>query len=132
MTWQSEMDELRRREAMAEELGGPERVKRQHAGGRMRALDATQKRVCHLALEIQDHDVGLLRAHGLEGGVGIWHADLEHLLETRTLRELKGIFDDNGLRHLELEFLMDWFLDPDDERRREADRIRTLLWAAAA
>src|SRR5258708_11274517 len=35
MSWQSEMDELRRRESLAEELGGPERVKRQHAGGRM-------------------------------------------------------------------------------------------------
>ncbi|HXU87250.1 MAG TPA: carboxyl transferase domain-containing protein, partial [Methylomirabilota bacterium] len=35
MTWQSEMDELRRREALAEELGGPERVKRQHDGGRL-------------------------------------------------------------------------------------------------
>jgi len=29
------MDELRRREAFAEELGGPERVKRQHDGGRL-------------------------------------------------------------------------------------------------
>jgi len=34
MNWQSEMDELRRREAFSEELGGPERVKRQHEGGR--------------------------------------------------------------------------------------------------
>ena len=34
MDWQKEMDELRRREQLAEELGGPERVKRQHDGGR--------------------------------------------------------------------------------------------------
>ena len=34
MNWQSEMDDLKRREAFAEELGGPERVKRQHDGGR--------------------------------------------------------------------------------------------------
>src|SRR6266511_3660532 len=34
MNWQSEMDELRRRESFVEELGGPERVKRQHEGGR--------------------------------------------------------------------------------------------------
>ena len=65
-------------------------------------------------------------------GLGIWHADLEHLLESRTLPELKQIFDDNGLRHLELEFLMDWFLDEDDERRRESDRIREILFDAAA
>src|SRR5204862_380564 len=35
MDWQSEMDELRRREGLAEQLGGPERVKRQHDGGRL-------------------------------------------------------------------------------------------------
>jgi len=65
-------------------------------------------------------------------GLGIWHADLEHLLETRTLRKLKEIFDANGLRHLELEFLMDWFLDPDDERRIVSDGTRALLLEAAA
>jgi acetyl-CoA carboxylase carboxyltransferase component len=35
MDWQEELAELRRREAMAEALGGPERVKRQHEGGRL-------------------------------------------------------------------------------------------------
>src|SRR5712671_6318396 len=45
MSWQSEMDELRRREAMAEELGGPERVKRQHAGGRMTIRERIAKLV---------------------------------------------------------------------------------------
>src|SRR5712692_9787805 len=34
MTWKSEMDELKRREEFAERLGGAERVKRQHDGGR--------------------------------------------------------------------------------------------------
>lgn len=34
MSWQSELDELKRREAFAEQLGGPERVKRQKDGGR--------------------------------------------------------------------------------------------------
>ncbi len=65
-------------------------------------------------------------------GLGIWHADLEHILETRTLAEVKGLLDANGLRHLELEFLMDWFLDPDDERRRTSDATRALLFDAAA
>jgi sugar phosphate isomerase/epimerase len=65
-------------------------------------------------------------------GLGIWHADLEHILETRTLAEVKGLLDANGLRHLELEFLMDWFLDPDDERRRASDATRALLFDAAA
>jgi sugar phosphate isomerase/epimerase len=64
-------------------------------------------------------------------GIGLWHADLEHVLETRTLGDVASLFDEYGLRHLELEFLMDWFLDPTDERRREGDRVRTLLWDAA-
>jgi sugar phosphate isomerase/epimerase len=65
-------------------------------------------------------------------GLGIWHTDLEHVLETRTLPEVKALFDEFDLRHLELEFLMEWFLEPGDERRRESDRIRALLWEAAA
>jgi sugar phosphate isomerase/epimerase len=65
-------------------------------------------------------------------GLGIWHADLQHALETRSLEEMKQVFDANGLRYLELEFIMDWFLDEDDERRRESDKIRALLFEAAA
>jgi sugar phosphate isomerase/epimerase len=65
-------------------------------------------------------------------GIGIWHADLEHILETRTLAELKTLLDDHGLEHLELECLLDWFLDPTDESRRAADATRKLLFEAAA
>jgi len=64
-------------------------------------------------------------------GLGIWHADLQHVLETQSLREMKETFDDSGLRYLELEFLMDWFLDEDDERRQASDEIRELLFDAA-
>ena len=65
-------------------------------------------------------------------GIGIWHADLEHVLERHTLREMKQMLDDHGLRHLELEFLMDWFLDEDDDRRKASDKNRRLLFDAAA
>jgi len=65
-------------------------------------------------------------------GIGLWHADLEHLLETQTFGEMRKILDDHGLDQLELEFLGDWFLDPKDERRRAADRTRALLFEAAA
>jgi sugar phosphate isomerase/epimerase len=65
-------------------------------------------------------------------GIGLWHADLEHILETRTLDEVKALLGEHDLRYLELEFVMDWFVDPGDERRRESDRIRKLLWEAAA
>jgi sugar phosphate isomerase/epimerase len=64
-------------------------------------------------------------------GIGIWHADLEHVLATRDLSEIKQILDDNGLRYLELEFLTDWFLESGDDRRKAADSRRRLLLEAA-
>ena len=35
MTWQPELDELRRREALAERMGGPEKIGRQRDAGRL-------------------------------------------------------------------------------------------------
>src|SRR3984957_19083912 len=35
MSWQPEMDELRRRQEMNRRMGGPDKVKRQHDGGRL-------------------------------------------------------------------------------------------------
>ena len=58
-------------------------------------------------------------------GFGIWHADLEHVLRTRTLKEMKQILDDNGIKYIELEFLTDWFLDGD--RKRQSDICKKLL-----
>jgi sugar phosphate isomerase/epimerase len=64
-------------------------------------------------------------------GLGLWHADLLHILEERGLRELRTILDDAGMVYLELEFLWDWFLDPGTEERRLSDlRRRALLEAA--
>src|SRR5688500_12886362 len=54
MDWQKEMDELRRREAFAEQLGGPERVKRQHDGGRL----TIRERVDRLADAGSFHELG--------------------------------------------------------------------------
>jgi len=65
-------------------------------------------------------------------GIGLWHADLEKVLETRSLSEVKQLLDDNGLEYLELEFLMDWFLDLGDERRDASDTVRAQLFEAAA
>ena len=64
-------------------------------------------------------------------GIGIWHADLEHMLETRSLADIAAVIDEYGMRNLELEFLGDWFLDPGDERRRAADKTREMVFAAA-
>jgi sugar phosphate isomerase/epimerase len=62
-------------------------------------------------------------------GFGIWHADLDHILERRTLKEMKQILDDNGIKHIELEFLTDWFLD--GQRRRNSDTRKHKLFEAA-
>ncbi len=35
MSWQSEVDELRRRQEIARQMGGPDRVAKQHAKGRL-------------------------------------------------------------------------------------------------
>jgi sugar phosphate isomerase/epimerase len=63
-------------------------------------------------------------------GLGLWHADLEHQLESSTLADIRKALDDNGLRCYELEFLWDWFVD--DEDRPAADRQRQMLFEAAA
>jgi sugar phosphate isomerase/epimerase len=62
-------------------------------------------------------------------GIGIWHTDLAHVLETRTLKEMKSILDDNGMKYLELEFLTDWFLE--GEKKAVSDRWKHLLLEAS-
>ncbi|MCI2415935.1 sugar phosphate isomerase/epimerase [Saccharopolyspora sp. K220] len=65
-------------------------------------------------------------------GLGLWHADLAHLLEHRSLAEIGQIFRDHGLDVLEIEFLNDWFLDPGTPGRQASDETRKLLFDAAA
>ena len=62
-------------------------------------------------------------------GIGIWHTDLEHILQKRTLQEMKSILDDNDIKHLELEFIADWFLD--GARKAESDSRRKRLFEAS-
>lgn len=62
-------------------------------------------------------------------GIGIWHTDLEHILQHRTLQEMKSILDDNGIKHVELEFITDWFLD--GARKAESDSRRKRLFEAS-
>lgn len=64
-------------------------------------------------------------------GMGIWHADLYHILETRSLQEMKQILDDNGIVHVELEFLFDWFMPDGTEEKKRSDAEKAKLLAAA-
>ena len=63
-------------------------------------------------------------------GIGLWHADLAHLLERYTLQEMKQILDGNGMKHLELEFLTDWFVE--GAQKKISDERKKLLMSAAA
>jgi sugar phosphate isomerase/epimerase len=65
-------------------------------------------------------------------GLGLWHADTQHQLETRTLKEMKQIFDDAGLKYLEVEFLADFFARPGTAERAASDQLRRLLFDTAA
>ena len=67
MTWEKELGELRRREAMAEEMGGAEKVARQHARGKQDA----RKRISDLL------DSNSFREIGKIAGRGSYNADGE-------------------------------------------------------
>jgi sugar phosphate isomerase/epimerase len=65
-------------------------------------------------------------------GLGLWHADVAHQLETRSLKEMKSIFDDAGLRYLEVEFLWEFFVPEGEPKRTDSDRLRRQLFETAA
>ena len=65
-------------------------------------------------------------------GLGLWHADIEHQLESTTLEEMKSVFDDAGLEYLEVEFLDNFWIDPRDPLRAASDERRRLLFTTAA
>src|SRR5215469_5274205 len=56
MGWQPELDELRERERQALELGGTERVKRQHEGGRL----TVRERIDALVDRASFHEIGAI------------------------------------------------------------------------
>jgi acetyl-CoA carboxylase carboxyltransferase component len=60
VSWEAEIEELRRREAMARELGGPERVERQHASGRM----TVRERIDRLLDRGSFHETGAIAGVG--------------------------------------------------------------------
>jgi sugar phosphate isomerase/epimerase len=62
-------------------------------------------------------------------GMGIWDQDLDHVRKTRSLKEMKQILDDNGMKYVELEFLRDWFLE--GERKKKSDFEKKKFFEAA-
>jgi sugar phosphate isomerase/epimerase len=64
-------------------------------------------------------------------GLGLWHTDIEHQLESSTLAEMSKIFADAGLTLFETEFLTDFFAEP-GPGRADSDTRRRLLFSTAA
>lgn len=62
-------------------------------------------------------------------GIGLKHADLIAVAARYGFAGMRSILRDNGIKHLELEALFDWFTD--GERRRESDIVRKDLLTAA-
>ena len=82
--WRPEIEELRRREAMAHEMGGPEKVARQHAAGRLTVREGREPApMRHHALQVPPSvgDVTLVderfvaAAHECGLAVHVWTID---------------------------------------------------------
>ncbi len=71
MNWASELEELRRREAMAEKMGGEDKLVRQHARGKMDA----RARLAALCDDGSFREIGTIAGHGQYDENG----DLEHV-----------------------------------------------------
>ena len=56
MTWQVELDDLRRRERLAQAMGGPDKIKRQHDGGRL----TVRERITGLVDRGSFHEIGAI------------------------------------------------------------------------
>ena len=67
MSWEAEIDELRRREALARKLGGAERVERQHSSGRLTVRERIERLL----------DVDSFHETGAIAGVGEYGPDGE-------------------------------------------------------
>ena len=66
MSWQDEIDELRRREELAHRMGGPERIQRQHDNGRL----TVRERIDLLLDTDSFHEIGALAGRSAYDGDG--------------------------------------------------------------
>jgi sugar phosphate isomerase/epimerase len=63
-------------------------------------------------------------------GIGLHHADTMHTADKIGLPEMRRILDGNGIKYVELEFLLNWF--EEGERRQESDKMRREIFSVAA
>lgn len=62
-------------------------------------------------------------------GMGLWHADIVEIRRSYSFQQMKQILNDNGIVHIEVEWLLDWFCT--GTRRDASDKTRALLLEAA-
>jgi sugar phosphate isomerase/epimerase len=60
-------------------------------------------------------------------GMGLVHADLMASAKRLGMQGLKRVLSDQGIEHVEVEFLENWYLDAGDPRRKTSDRVRQEL-----
>jgi sugar phosphate isomerase/epimerase len=65
-------------------------------------------------------------------GMGLVHEDLVAVAGRIGYPGIRRILADHGIRHVEVEFLNDWYLDAADPARQASDRARRELLEAAA
>ncbi len=65
-------------------------------------------------------------------GMGLVHADLMATAAKMGFSGIKTVLADHGIKHVEVEFLGDWFFDLADPRRQASDQARRELFEAAA
>ena len=81
----------------------------------------------HSPFEFKDRVAAAAKA-GFKG-MELLGVDIEYTLQRRSLKEMKQILDDHGMKHIEVQFLSDWFQD--GERKKESDKTKRFLLTAA-
>ena len=66
MSWQPELEELRARERLARAMGGAEKVRRQHEGGRL----TVRERIARLLDPGSFHEIGAIAGRATYGEDG--------------------------------------------------------------
>jgi sugar phosphate isomerase/epimerase len=62
-------------------------------------------------------------------GFGLIHVDLMSIVDKIGYKEMRNILESNGIKHVEFEFLGDWWKNGED--RRQSDKMRAELFEAA-
>ena len=115
VTWQPEIDELRKREELGRRMGGPEKIQRQHAGGKL----TVRERVAGLLDAGSVHEIGAItgKARYNETGELIDDIDAAHDPAARMAeieQRLKALT--SPFRSAE-SFIVEEIIDPRDTRR---------------